>query len=58
MLLEGEREKFKNGESSLFLINSREIMAIDAELTLIKLQTTYEKDRLGIYWAAGMLRDE
>lgn len=54
-LLEGEREKFDNGESSLFLINSREIMAIDAEITLIKLQTTYQKDRIGMYWAAGLL---
>jgi outer membrane protein TolC len=54
-LLAGEREKFDNGESSLFLINSREIMAIDAEITLIKLQTTYQKDRLGMYWAAGLL---
>jgi len=57
-LLEGEREKFDNGESSLFLINSREIMAIDAEITLIKLQTTYQKDRLGIYWAAGLLGND
>ena len=57
-LLEGEREKFNNGESSLFLINSREIMAIDAELTLIKLQTNYQKARLGVYWATGLLGKE
>jgi outer membrane protein TolC len=57
-LLAGEREKFNNGESSLFLINAREIMAIDAEITLIKLQTTYQKDRLGMYWAAGLLGDD
>jgi len=57
-LLAGEREKFNNGESSLFLINAREIMAIDAEITLISLQTTYQKDRLGMYWAAGLLGND
>lgn len=36
-LLSGERQKFEIGESSLFLVNSRETKTIEAELKLIEL---------------------
>ncbi|MBW1298028.1 TolC family protein [Aquimarina litoralis] len=40
-LLKAEERKFSFGESSLFLINSRESKLIDAELKRIKLQNKY-----------------
>jgi len=44
-LLEGERQLFNGGESSLFMINSREIGFINAELKMVELVT---KNRLAI----------
>ncbi len=41
-LLEGERTKFENGESSLFLVNSRELKWLDARTKLIELRAKYE----------------
>ncbi|MEO9965457.1 MAG: TolC family protein [Reichenbachiella sp.] len=40
-MLEGEKTKFDNGESSIFLINSRENKKISAELKLVELQAEY-----------------
>ena len=47
-LLEGERRLFENGESSLFMVNSRETSFINAEL---KLNELMQKNRLS-EWAA------
>lgn len=54
-LLEGERRMFNAGESSLFLINSREMSYISAEIKLIELQTKAEKAALQVQYAAGVL---
>lgn len=54
-LLSAENEKFRYGESSIFLLNSREQKLIAAQLKLIKLLTLYQKNRLGLVWAAGQL---
>lgn len=54
-LLQAENEKFRFGESSIFLLNSREQKLITAQLKLIKLLTLYQKNRLGVIWAAGQL---
>ena len=54
-LLAAENEKFKIGESSLFLINSREQKLIDARLKLLKFQADYRKLQAGALWAAGVL---
>ncbi|PHN03150.1 TolC family protein [Flavilitoribacter nigricans] len=54
-LLDAELRKFSIGESSIFLINSRENKLIDAELKLIKLQATLPKLEAGVQWAAGRL---
>lgn len=54
-LLDAELQKFSLGESSLFLINSRENKLIDAELKLIKLQATLPKLESAVRWAAGNL---
>lgn len=53
-LLEGERTKFDNGESSIFLINSRENKRIAAEIKLIELQVEYGKTLGKLKWSTGI----
>ena len=53
-LLRGEIVKFENGESSIFLINTRETELLDARLKLLKLQTKYEKAKIELLYAAGL----
>jgi outer membrane protein TolC len=53
-LLAGENEKFVLGESSLFLVNSRENKLIEAQLKLAKLQAEARKAEAGLRWAAGL----
>lgn len=45
-LLLGEREKFSIGESSLFLVNSRELGYINAQLKLIELMAKNQQSQL------------
>jgi outer membrane protein TolC len=54
-LLEGELMRFRIGESSLFLVNSREQKLLEAQQKLIELETKYYKSRAGILWATGKL---
>jgi len=56
LLLTAENEKFRFGESSIFLLNSREQKLIGAQLKLVKLLVLYQKNRLGLAWAAGQLQ--
>ena len=49
----GEIRKFDNGESSLFLINSRESKLIESRIKLASLQSKYQKERASVYFAAG-----
>jgi outer membrane protein TolC len=57
-LLTGETRRFEIGESSLFLVNAREVAVFDSRVTLnelaAKLRTTYAKAR----FAAGLGFDE
>ncbi len=53
LLLEMEREKFNIGESSVFLINSREQKFIDTRIKRIKTIVEYEKARVKLQWATG-----
>jgi outer membrane protein TolC len=54
-LLEGERRKFDNGESSLFLINSREFSYISSRLKFVNLLAKYQENRAALFWAMGRL---
>lgn len=47
-LLDGENERFRLGESSIFLLNSRERKVIEAELKLNKLKATLQKTRVSL----------
>jgi outer membrane protein TolC len=55
-LQRGEEIRFQNGESSLFLINSREQKTIEARQKLIELQGKEQKARASVLWAAGALQ--
>ena len=57
-LLDAENRKFSIGESSIFLINSREQKLIEAQLKLAKLRGDFWKVRAGLNWAAGTLPEE
>jgi outer membrane protein TolC len=52
-LRNAEVKKFENGESSLFLINSRESKLIEGKIKLAALISKYQKEKAGVYYAAG-----
>lgn len=54
-LLNGERRLFNNGESSLFLVNSRELGFINAQIKLIELLAKNQKSILKLNLALGSL---
>ncbi|MEY3437082.1 MAG: hypothetical protein RL335_1538 [Bacteroidota bacterium] len=55
-LFQGEDFRFKAGESSLFLLNSRENKVLEARQKLIELKTKFYKAYRSLGWAAGQLR--
>jgi outer membrane protein len=54
VLWRSEVMKFEAGESSLFLINSRETKLIEAQVKLASLQSKYLKAKATMIWAAGL----
>jgi len=54
-LLAGERRKFETGESSLFLVNSRELSYINAQIKLVTLLAENQKAILKTNNALGIL---
>jgi outer membrane protein TolC len=56
-LFEGEKQKFDIGESSLFLMNSRETKMIESKIKVFELNAKYEKAIAQMYWSAGKLSD-
>ena len=57
-LLEAERRKFDAGESSIFVLNSRELKLIDAREKLLKAENLVMKSRLGLLWSEGRLWEQ
>ncbi len=55
-LLKTEELKFSQGESSLFLINSRENKTLEMQQKIIELQAKYKKAVYAIQWAGGIIR--
>lgn len=53
ILLRGEIRKFENGESSLFLVNSRQSKLIESQVKQASLQSKLQKEKAMLYWAAG-----
>lgn len=54
-LLSGERQLFNAGESSLFMVNSRELGFIGAQIKQIEILTKNHKARLKTTYAFGLL---
>ncbi|MEZ5041124.1 MAG: TolC family protein [Saprospiraceae bacterium] len=54
-LLQAEIEKFNIGESSIFLLNTREQSLLKSQLSLAKLRASWHKSQLGLEWARGSL---
>mgnify|MGYP000917338184 CR=1 FL=1 len=54
-LVKAEEVRFSNGESSLFLINSRENKALEARQKLVDLKAKYFKMTYALQWSAGLL---
>ncbi|GAB3890699.1 TolC family protein [Larkinella knui] len=52
-LLRAEQQKFDMGESSLFLINSRETKLIDLQVKLEDLRAKHQKAVASLWYAAG-----
>jgi len=54
-LFRGEDTRFRAGESSLFLLNSRENKVLEALQKLVELKTKFYKSQIALQWAAGQL---
>lgn len=54
-LLNGERLRFNNGESTVFLLNARETKVLEAAQKLQELKVKWHKSFVGLLWAAGQL---
>lgn len=53
ILLRAEQQRFELGESSLFLVNTRETKLIDMSVKLEELRMKYQKAVAELYYAAG-----
>jgi outer membrane protein TolC len=54
-LFRGENTRFQAGESSLFLLNTRENKVLETLQKLIELKTKFYKGQAALQWAAGQL---
>ncbi len=54
-LLNGEQRKFNAGESSLFLVNSREVQLINSRIKFLELLSKREQKELDILFSQGNL---
>lgn len=55
-LLRAEEIKFSMGESSLFLLNSRENKLLEAQQKVIELRSKFFKALAALQWASGLLQ--
>ena len=53
-LRNAEQIRFENGESSLFLVNTRERSLIDAQIKLAEIKSKYAKAKVELQWASGI----
>jgi outer membrane protein TolC len=51
-----ELQKFNLGESTLFLLNNRELKVLEARQKLADLKVKFFKTAYGVEWAAGLLQ--
>lgn len=53
-LRNGEEERFKNGESSFFLVNTRERTLLDTRLKWVEVAGKFQKLSAELRWSAGL----
>ncbi|MEX1189818.1 MAG: TolC family protein [Bacteroidia bacterium] len=53
-LVFGEQEKFRNGESSLFIINARESKLVESGMKLADFEAKFAKSIAYLYWSSGL----
>jgi outer membrane protein TolC len=56
-MLDAENRKFRIGESTLFLVNMREMQWLEGRSTYIKTYTKYRKEVLKAFYTLGILPD-
>jgi len=56
-LYRGEEARFNIGESTLFVMNSRENKLLETKQKLIELQMKWQKSYVGLLWATGVLQE-
>lgn len=54
MLVKAEQEKFRIGESNLFLINSRESKLIEMKIKVEEIKSKYQKSLAQLIYSAGL----
>lgn len=54
-LREAEQRRFDNGESSLFIINARDVTLVNSRIKLYELRAKYAKNLVALQWAAGRI---
>ena len=54
-LLNAEKRNFETGESSLFLINAREMSLIDAQIKQIEVNAKFAKAWAGFNWSCAKI---
>lgn len=53
-LRNAEQIRFENGESSLFLVNTRERSLIEAQIKQAEIKSKYAKAKVQLQWASGI----
>jgi outer membrane protein TolC len=53
-LRDAEQTRFENGESSLFLVNTRERSLIDAQIKQAEINSKYAKAKVQLQWSSGI----
>lgn len=54
-LRDGEDERFRNGESTFFMVNTRERNLLDARMKWIELSSKFRKLQAELRWSSGMV---
>jgi len=55
ILLDGEKQRFENGESSVFMINSREMKLLEGQNKYFEMRAKLEKAQLELLYITGVL---
>lgn len=53
-LRDGEEQRFRNGESSFFLVNTRERSLLDARIKWVEIAGKFQKVNAELLWSAGL----